>query len=54
MSSHAGPIDRQQQERAMSQSFLRRVLLADAAVSGATGVLMIAAAGPLENLLGLG
>lgn len=34
-------------------SFLRRVLVADAAVSAAAGALMAAAAGPLEGLLGL-
>ena len=34
-------------------SFLRTVLLADAAASGATGLLMIAGAGLLEGLLGL-
>lgn len=34
-------------------SFLRRSLLADAAISGATGLLMIFGAGLLEGLLGL-
>jgi hypothetical protein len=34
-------------------TFLRRILLADAAISGATGVLMAAGAGLLEPLLGI-
>lgn len=34
-------------------TFLRRVLIADSAVSSAVGVLMAAAAGPLQRLLGL-
>jgi hypothetical protein len=34
-------------------SFLRRVLLADAAVSAAVGLLMAAAAAPLQELLAL-
>lgn len=38
----------------MSQStFLRRVLIADAVISGTTGVLMLAAAGPLSRILGV-
>lgn len=37
----------------MPQSFLRRVLLIDAAVSAATGILMIAGAGLLADLLAL-
>lgn len=36
-----------------SSTFLRRALMADAAVSGATGVLMLVAAGVLASLLGL-
>src|SRR5262245_30347071 len=40
-------------ESVMNQSFLRRVLIADAATSGAMGVLLIAAAGPLAELLTL-
>jgi hypothetical protein len=36
---------------ATSSSFLRRALVVDAAISGATGLLMIAAAGVLEGLL---
>ena len=36
-----------------SNTFLRYVLLADGLASGATGLLMIAGAGPLEGLLGL-
>jgi hypothetical protein len=36
-----------------SSTFLHRVLILDAAASGATGLLMIAAAGLLEGLLGL-
>jgi hypothetical protein len=36
-----------------SSTFLRRALLLDAVASGATGLLAIAAAGPLEGLLGL-
>jgi len=36
-----------------SSTFLRRTLMLDAAASGATGLLAIAAAGPLEGLLGL-
>jgi len=39
--------------RSSTSPFLRRVLLADAATSGATGLLMMACAGPLEELLGL-
>lgn len=34
-------------------SFLRRVMLADAATSGASGLLMAFGAGPLESLLGV-
>jgi len=34
-------------------TFLRRALAADAAISGATGLLMFLAAAPLERLLGL-
>ena len=34
-------------------AFLRRVLIADSAVSSAVGVLLAAAAGPLQRLLGL-
>lgn len=37
----------------MSLSFLRRALLADAVVSGATGVLMLVGAGLVDELLGL-
>ena len=37
----------------MPQSFLRRVLLADAATSAATGVLLVADAGMLAELLAL-
>ncbi|WP_437554601.1 hypothetical protein WME97_21870 [Sorangium sp. So ce367] len=37
----------------ISARFLRRVLLADAALSGATGLLMLAAAAPLAGLTGL-
>jgi hypothetical protein len=37
----------------MSLSFLRRALLADAVISGATGVLLVAAAGLADELLGL-
>jgi hypothetical protein len=36
-----------------SLSFLRRVLVADAAISGTTGLLLFAAASPLASLLGL-
>jgi hypothetical protein len=36
-----------------TSTFLRRALLADAAASGATALLLIAAAGLLEGLLGL-
>lgn len=36
-----------------STPFLRQALLGDAAASGATGLLLAAAAGPLELLLGL-
>lgn len=36
-----------------SSAFLRRALLLDAVVSGATGLLMIAGAGLVEGLLGL-
>lgn len=36
-----------------SDAFLRYALIADAAASGATGLLMIAGAGLLEGLLGL-
>jgi hypothetical protein len=36
---------------AIPSLFLRRALVADAAISGATGLLMIAAAGVLEGLL---
>jgi hypothetical protein len=36
-----------------SSTFLRRALLLDAAASGATALLVIAAAAPLEGLLGL-
>jgi hypothetical protein len=36
-----------------SSTFLRRALMLDAVASGATGLLAIAAAGPLEGLLGL-
>ena len=36
-----------------SSTFLRRALLLDAVASGATGLLLIAAAAPLEGLLGL-
>lgn len=32
-------------------TFLRRVLIADAVISGTTGVLMLAAAGPLSRIL---
>jgi hypothetical protein len=34
-------------------SFVRRILVADAAISGATGVLMLAGSGLLEGLLGV-
>jgi hypothetical protein len=34
-------------------SFLRRTLAADAAISGTTGLLMAAAAGPLQDALGV-
>jgi hypothetical protein len=34
-------------------SFVRRILVADAAISGATGVLMLAGGGFLEGLLGV-
>lgn len=37
----------------VSQTLLSRALLADGVVSGATGALMFAAAGPLSQLLGL-
>ena len=37
----------------VSQTLLRRALLADGVISGATGALMFAAAGPLSPLLGL-
>jgi hypothetical protein len=37
----------------MTQSFLRRILLADAATSAATGVLLLADAGLLAELLAL-
>ena len=40
-------------EKAMQRSFLRFALLADAAVSGATGLLAFAGAGILDGLLGL-
>ncbi len=33
--------------------FLRRILIADAVISGATGILMLTAAGPLSQLLGV-
>ncbi len=36
-----------------SQNALRRVLAIDALASGATGLLLIVAAGPLEGLLGI-
>ena len=36
-----------------NSTFLRRVLLVDAAASGSMGVLFLLAAGPLEALLGL-
>lgn len=36
-----------------AQNFLRRILLADAVVSGSTGVLLLAAAPVLERLLAL-
>lgn len=36
---------------AAASSFLRRALIVDAAISGATGLLMIVAAGVLESLL---
>ena len=36
-----------------TSSFLRRVLLADAATSCASGLLMALAAAPLENMLGV-
>jgi hypothetical protein len=36
-----------------SNSFLRNVLVLDAAASGATGLLLVAGAGVLEDLLGL-
>jgi hypothetical protein len=36
-----------------SSSFLRRVLMADGAISGAAGLIMFAGAGPLEGLLGV-
>ena len=36
-----------------TSSFLRRVLVADAATSGAAGLLMTLGSGPLENLLGV-
>lgn len=36
-----------------SSSFVRRVLVADAVISGATGLLMIATAGMLDALLGV-
>jgi len=39
--------------RANSSSFLRNALVLDAAVSGATGALMIGAAGMVDGLLGL-
>ena len=38
---------------AQRYSFVRRILVADAAISGATGVLMVAASGWLEGLLGV-
>jgi hypothetical protein len=34
-------------------TFVRRILVADAAISGATGVLMVAGSGFLEGLLGV-
>ena len=38
----------------MSQpTFLRRVLIADAVISGASAVLLLAAAGPLSRILGV-
>jgi hypothetical protein len=37
----------------LPSSFLRRALLADAAISGATGALMVAGAGLVDDLLGL-
>src|SRR5262245_13354154 len=40
-------------DRSRSWSFLRLVLLADAAASGATGLLMLAGGGFLEGMLGL-
>lgn len=36
-----------------TSSFLRRVLVADAATSGASGLLMALGSAPLENLLGV-
>ena len=39
--------------RFSTSSFLRRVLLADAATSCASGLLMTLAAAPLENMLGI-
>jgi hypothetical protein len=38
---------------ALSSPFLRRALILDAAASGATALIVIAAAGPLAGLLGL-
>jgi hypothetical protein len=38
---------------ATRRTFLRRVLLADGAISGAAGLLMLLAAGPLEAALGV-
>ena len=38
---------------ALRSSFVRRILVADAAISGATGVLMVAASAWLEGLLGV-
>ena len=37
----------------MSSTFLRRVLLADGAISGVAGLVMFAGAGALEGLLGV-
>jgi hypothetical protein len=38
---------------AYRSSFVRRILVADAAISGATGLLMLAGSGLLEGLLGV-
>jgi hypothetical protein len=52
--AHGARIDNTNERRhAMQRSFLRLALLADALVSGATGLLAFAGAGFLDGLLGL-